>query len=317
MTPDAMHEQQPHGPHARGRAFDPERLLRRAFPATEQTYDASRSILYALAVGYGHDPLDARELPFVYQQAQRAAPTLALVVGYPGFWMMAPDTGIEWQSVLHAGQTLELHAEMPAAATVVGHLKVTQVIDKGPSVGALITSERTLVEKGTGRRLATATQVYLARGNGGFSSKYGGTYGDTCGDTAPAGTRPQGPPQGPPAIVDAYRTAANAALWYRLCGDMNPLHADPAVARSAGFARPLLHGLCTYGIAARAVVKAICGYEPRRLLRIDARFTAPAYPGETIRTELWPHGRQTRFRVIAAERGAVVIDNGIAETAQP
>jgi acyl dehydratase len=283
--------------------FDPDRLLRREFAPIEQTYDETRAILYALTVGYGRDPLDTRELPFVYQQAQRAAPTLALVVGYPGFWMMEPDTGIDWRSVLHAGQTLELHDEMPTAATVVGQVRVTEVVDKGPSVGALITSQRTLVEKGSGRKLATATQVYLARGNGGF----GGA----------AAVRKASPrrPQGAPALVDEYSTAPNAALLYRLCGDMNPLHADPAVAAAVGFEQPILHGLCSYGIAARALVKTVCRHEPARLRRMDARFTAPAYPGETIRTEIWPDGNPTLFRVVAAERGQVILDNGIADTA--
>lgn len=286
-------------------AFDPDKLIRRQFAPIEQTYTDQHALLHALAVGYGDDPLDVGELPFVYEQGKRVAPTLALVVGYPGFWMMEPDTGIDWRSVLHAGQTLELHDEIPLAGTVVGHLRVTGVADKGPSVGALITTERLLVEKHSGRLLATATQTYLARGNGGFSATVPQR-------TARAPRTEQ--VQAAPDRCESYRTPSNAALLYRLCGDRNPLHADPAVARSAGFERPILHGLCTYGIAVRAIVKTVCGYDAARLRRVAARFTAPAYPGETIRTELWTGQPQaTRFRVVAADRGQVIMDGGLAE----
>ena len=110
-------------------------------------------------------------------------------------------------------------------------------------------------------------------------------------------------------------TFAQSALIYRLSGDWNPLHSDPAVGKAAGYPRPILHGLCTFGVAGHAILKTLCGYRPERLKAIQARFSSPVFPGETIRTEMWRDGDVVSFRALVPERGAVVLNNGRAEVA--
>lgn len=279
--------------------FDPDKLLHRHFEPVRQTYTSKDSILYALGLGLGRDPLDARELPFVYEERQLAVPTQAAVLGYPGFWMKEPDTGIDWRKVLHASQSVQLHRPLAPAGTVIGRTRVRNILDKGPDVGALFFVERTL-ETPDGELLATVEQAVMARGNGGFGGQSG---------PSPAAVRL---PDGAPDHVCELPTLAGQALLYRLSGDLNPLHADPEVARSGGFDRPILHGLCTYGIACHALLRMLCGYDPARLKRIDVRFSAPVYPSETIRVEAWGSSGEVRFRAIALEREKVVLNNGLA-----
>ncbi|RSE83988.1 MaoC family dehydratase [Achromobacter denitrificans] len=279
--------------------IDPDKLLRRHFEPVEQAYTSKDSILYALGLGFGRDPLDTRELPFVYEERQLAVPTQAAVLGYPGFWMKEPDTGIDWRKVLHASQSVQLHRPLTPAGTVIGRTRVKNILDKGPDVGALFFVERTL-ETLDGSLLATVEQAVMARGNGGF----GGASGPS-----PAAIKM---PEGTPDHVCDLPTLPSQALLYRLSGDLNPLHADPEVARSGGFDRPILHGLCSYGIACHALLRMLCDYDPARLKRIDVRFSAPVYPGETIRVESWGTHGEIRFRATALERQTVVLTNGLA-----
>ncbi|CAB3874606.1 hypothetical protein LMG3410_02978 [Achromobacter aegrifaciens] len=279
--------------------LDPDKLMRRHFEPVEQTYTAKDSILYALGLGLGRDPLDARELPFVYEERQLAVPTQAAVLGYPGFWMKEPDTGIDWRRVLHASQSVQLHRPLAPAGTVIGRTRIKDILDKGPDVGALFFVERTL-ETRHGALLATVEQAVMARGNGGF----GGASGPS---PAPAKL-----PESTPEHVCDLPTLTSQALLYRLSGDLNPLHADPEVARAGGFERPILHGLCSYGIACHGLLRMLCDYEPARLKRIDVRFSAPVYPGETIRVEAWGASGEVRFRATALERQKVVLNNGLA-----
>lgn len=279
--------------------LDPDKLMRRHFEPVEQTYTAKDSILYALGLGLGRDPLDARELPFVYEERQLAMPTQAAVLGYPGFWMKEPDTGIDWRRVLHASQSVQLHRPLAPAGTVIGRTRIKDILDKGPDVGALFFVERTL-ETRNGALLATVEQAVMARGNGGF----GGASGPS---PAPAKL-----PESTPEHVCDLPTLTSQALLYRLSGDLNPLHADPEVARAGGFERPILHGLCSYGIACHGLLRMLCDYEPARLKRIDVRFSAPVYPGETIRVEAWGASGEVRFRATALERQKVVLNNGLA-----
>ncbi|MGS1109212.1 MaoC/PaaZ C-terminal domain-containing protein [Achromobacter anxifer] len=279
--------------------LDPDKLMRRRFEPVEQTYTAKDSILYALGLGLGRDPMDARELPFVYEERQLAVPTQAAVLGYPGFWMKEPDTGIDWRRVLHASQSVQLHRPLASAGTVIGRTRIKDILDKGPDVGALFFVERTL-ETRDGALLATVEQAVMARGNGGF----GGASGPS---PAPAKL-----PESTPEHVCDLPTLTSQALLYRLSGDLNPLHADPEVARAGGFERPILHGLCSYGIACHGLLRMLCDYDPARLKRIDVRFSAPVYPGETIRVEAWGASGEVRFRATALERRKVVLNNGLA-----
>ncbi|MGE0312414.1 MAG: MaoC/PaaZ C-terminal domain-containing protein [Lautropia sp.] len=292
-------------------AIDYQALKARAFPAIEARYDWKDAALYALGVGYGHDPLDAAQLRFVYEDRQLAAPTLAVVLATPGFWVKEPDSGVDWVKVLHGEQSLVVHAPLPASGTVVGRNAVVSITDKGRGKGALIVQRRTLHEAGTERLLATLEAVTFARGDGGFSEVEGN--GPAGGDPAPA-SRPGVPARAPDLVCD-LPTLPQAALIYRLCADLNPLHADPAVARAAGFERPILHGLATYGVAGHAILRTCCDYDPARLKSLGLRFSSPVYPGETIRTEIWRDGPRVQFQARVLERDRIVLSHGLAEVA--
>lgn len=281
-------------------SLDYRKIRNRAFPDVVQTYDEKDTILYALGVGYGHDPMDEKQLRFVYEKGLVSAPTMPAILGYPGFWMQDPHSGIDWMRVVHGEQSLRIHAPIPVAGTIVGRTHVKAVVDKGRDKGALVIQERTVSDQATGRLLATVEQVTFCRGDGGFGK----------GDEAPPA-----PPAMPTRTPDTHcdlPTLPQAALIYRLCADPNPLHADPSVAATAGFPRPILHGLCTYGVAGHAIVKALCDYRPEKLTALSVRFSAPVYPGETIRTEMWTQGETVRFRARSLERDAVVLDQGSA-----
>lgn len=288
-----------------------ERLKARAFPTVEQSYTWKDSALYALSVGYAGDPLDERQLGFVYEQGgepQVAAPTMPVVLATPGFWVREPDTGIDWVNMLHGEQSLVIHRPVPPAATVVSRNTIKAIVDKGRGRGALIVQERVLYDKATGDALATLENQSFCRGDGGFSES--GDNGPVGGDPAPA-ARPAPPARSPDHVVD-MATLPQGALLYRLCADLNPLHADPKVARAAGFSQPILHGLASFGIAGHALLRACCGYDPGRLVQMGLRFSSPVFPGETLRTEIWKEADRHQFRVTALERGVVVLTNGTA-----
>lgn len=283
--------------------IDYQKLKTWPFPDLEHRYEAKDTILYALGVGCGADPMDRTELPFVYEDGLKALPTMAVVLGYPGFWLKDPATGVDWRKILHGEQGLVIHKPLPASGTVIGRTRVTEIVDKGPGKGALLYSDRDVLDKATGDLLATLTSTTFIRGEGGF----GGPSGPS-----PA---PHVLPERAPDVTVDLKTLPQAALIYRLSGDDNPLHADPDVAAVAGFERPILHGLCSYAVAGRAVLKACCGNDPTRLKRFDLRFSAPVMPGETIRTEIWRDGSTVSFRARVVERDVVVLNNGRAEVA--
>ncbi len=284
-------------------AFDPEILLGHEFEEIEHTYTERDAALYALGVGLGHDPLDEDQLRFVYEEGMAALPTMAVVLAYPGFWLKEPWTGVDWVKVLHGEQGLRIHKPLPPAATVRARTRVSEVVDKGGEKGALIYSERDVYDTANGDLLCTLSASAFARGDGGFAA-------------APGPGRPiHKVPDRAPDLVRDLPTLPQAALIYRLSGDLNPLHAVPAVARAAGFTAPILHGLATFGVAGHAILAACCGYEPERLRTMDLRFSAPVYPGETIRTEMWRDDGVVSFRARVVARDAIVLNNGRAEVA--
>lgn len=291
--------------------LDPLALMNRAFAPVEQAYAERDTVLYALGCGLGADPLDAGQLRHVYERAEgglQALPTLANVLGYSGFWADQPGTGITWQKLVHAEQAIVLHAPLAARGRVVGHTRVTGLHDKGPAKGALMLQERRVLDAASGAPIATVTQTTLLRGDGGFGAQHGAAHG-----ALPAA--PHAVPQRAPDAVCDLATLPQAALLYRLGGDLNPLHADPAVAQAAGFARPILHGLATMGVALHAVLKALLSYDSASVRGMRVRFTAPVLPGETLRTALWRDGRVVSLRTTALERGAVVLDAGRVDLA--
>ena len=283
-------------------AIDYHKLKNWVFPDRVQIYTTKDCMLYALGLGIGADPLDASQLRFVFEKDLQALPTMGVVLASPGFWIQDPAVGIDWKTVLHGEQRLTIHRPLRTAGTLVGKMKIDEIIDKGPGKGALMYAHRDIYEQDSGDPVCSVSATWVCRGEGGF----GGPFGPKL--------APHALPARPPDLSCDLSTLPQAALIYRLSGDYNPLHADPSVAASAGFDRPILHGLCTYGVAGYAILKSLCANDPERLRRLDVRFTAPVYPGETIRTEIWNEGAgRASFRSRVVERDVVVLSNGVAQ----
>jgi acyl dehydratase len=281
--------------------FDAEQLMSYPIPEARQVLTQRDCMLYALGVGVGSDPMDAEQLRFVYEPGLRAMPTMANVLAHPGFWMKAVETGIDWRRILHGEQKFTIHKPLPVEGVLVGSTKITAIADRGEGKGAYVYLERRVVDEASGDVVCTLIQTSVCRGDGGC-----GSIGEV------ERTRRAIPPRQPDYVCD-MTTIPQAALLYRLSGDYNPLHADPEVARSAGYERPILHGLCTFGIAGHAILKTCCGYDPDRIRSTSVRFTAPVFPGETIRTEMWNSDGGLLFRSRVVERDAVVLGSGWAE----
>ena len=286
-------------------AIDYDRLMNWRFPPIRQTLTKKDCILYALGVGLGADPLDTAQLRFLYEEGLAALPTMAVVLAYPGFWVKDPATGIDWVRVVHGEQAITLHRPLPVEAELVGTSRVTGIVDKGAGKGAVLYVERQIGDAATGELYATLAMSTFCRSDGGFAKSGGGSSGPSW----PVHAIPE---RVPDTICD-LPTLPQQALLYRLNGDYNPLHADPAIARAAGFPGPILHGLCTLGIAGHALLRSCCDYDPRRMRSLALRFSAPVYPGETLRTEMWRDGDIVAFRTRAVERDVVVLNNGRME----
>jgi len=285
-------------------AIDVHKLKHWPFEPLVHTYTERDTMLYALGVGIGHDPMDRDALRYVYEDGLQALPTMAVVLGYAGFWAKDPATGIDWVKLLHGEQSLELHAPLPAAGTVVGHSRVTAIVDKSAGKGALMYSERDIKDAASGQLLAVSRSVSFMRGDGGFAA---------AGQPSDVAPPPRvATPDTPPDHICELKTRPESALIYRLSGDYNPVHADPTVAKAAGFERPILHGLCSFGVSGHALLKALCGWDAGRLKEIGCRFSSPVYPGETLRVEMWRRGEAVQFRTRAVERDVVVLSHGSA-----
>ncbi|MDO8703745.1 MAG: MaoC/PaaZ C-terminal domain-containing protein [Sulfuricaulis sp.] len=281
-------------------AIDYDRLMALTLEV-RHTYTARDTMLYALGIGLGADPLDEVDLRFVYEKALLALPTLPLVLGYQASWLRESGQELDWYRIVHGEQGLRIHGPVPVQGEVLSRLSVREVVDKGVGKGALIYTERVISDAATGALIATADSTTFCRTEGGFG-----------GPVAPARPVHEMPTREPNIRFD-FKTLSQAALIYRLSGDTNPLHCDPALARAVGFERPILHGMCTYGVGAWALTRTVCGGDPSRIAAIDARFSAPVFPGETIVTEIWVDGNDVSFRSRAIERDIVVLSNGRAQ----
>jgi acyl dehydratase len=279
-------------------AFTYESLMAYEIPDVRQRLTARDAVFYALSVGFGQDPIDTRQLDFVDAHRDlKAVPTQSVVLAHPGFWMADPRTGIDALRVVHGEQRIAMHLPLPIQGEVVGTTRITGLVDKGPGRGALMYSEKEVRDLASGELLATTSSTTFLRGDGGF--------GGPDGPVRP----PHALADAPPDIVVEMPTRPEQALYYRLNGDDNPLHADPAVAAKAGFPRPILHGLCTLGVVAHALLRELGGYDASRFRELAMRFSSPVFPGETIAVEIWRDGS---FRALVPERGIVAVNNGLA-----
>jgi acyl dehydratase len=255
------------------------------------------AILYALCLGMGSDPMDERNLRFVYEKNLKVMPTFLTTLA----WIAAPtfaELGVDPRTALHGEQKIELHGvlSMPSKIHVQG--SVIEVYDKGQDRGAVIITRHALTDAADGRAIASLITTCFARGEGG------------CGGTSAAAPPAHAVPTRACDHSFDVTTPAELALFYRLTGDRNPLHAEPSVAAAAGFERPILHGLCSFGISCRAVLATYADFDPRRIVSHQARFASPVYPGETLTVDLWRDADIVSFEVKVKARGATVIKNG-------
>ncbi len=275
--------------------------------ATQQ-YTRKDAILYALGLGAANtNPVAADDLQFVYELKLNALPTFATLLAGSGDWMADPRLAIDLNKVLHGEQFLTIHRPLPPEGAVIGREMVQEIYDKGADKGAVLYMSREVRNAATGDLLATSGWSVFMRGNGGF----GGTAtGQPTPHALPADRLPD-------ASID-LTTRPEQAVLYRMSGDTNPLHIDPKIATAVGFDKPILHGMCTYGIAGRAILKLCCDNDAARLRKLNVRFASPVYPGETLRTEIWKlTPGQVAFRVKVVERDLVVLNNGYAEFVLP
>ena len=261
------------------------------------SYGDRETMLYALGIGMGADPLNHDELPFVFEQpALKTVPTMASVLTRVA---LLKDCGYDYTKVVHGEQCLALHRPLPPQGELIASARVTEAYDKGAGKGALIYTEVVARSAADGQPMFTLLSSTFARGDGGF------------GGPAGSGPAPHVLPERSPDATVTLQTRKDQALFYRLNGDRNPLHADPDLAKRVGFPVPILHGLCTYGIACRAVLQEVAAYDHARIVGFDVRFSAPVYPGEAIATDLWVDGKVVSFRCrIPTRENVVVISNG-------
>jgi acyl dehydratase len=256
-------------------------------------------MLYAVGIGMGADPMDENELAFVNEagfakRELKVVPTFASVAA----WGAAPghiDTNR--LMVVDGERDITFHKPMPVAAHITADADVVGMFDKGKDKGAVII-RRTVLRDEKGEKLATLIASQFARGDGGFG-------GPSEGQPEPHKV----PARAPDRTVD-ISTAPGQALVYRLCGDRNPLHSDPEFAKRAGFPRPILHGMCTYGLTCRGVLQTYADYDAGAFKQHVARFSAPVYPGETVTMDLWQDGHVISFEAKVKSRNVTVIKNG-------
>ncbi len=277
---------------------DVEQALAEAPTETECSYTDRDTLLYAVAIGMGQDPLDPQELEYVNESSgSRVVPTAATVLSRGANAGGGLRQKMNYRMLLHGEQSLVVHQPLPPAADMRVKSCVTGVYDKGAGKGALVTTEMTATLM-SGEPLYTLGATSFYRGDGGF------------GGSAEGAPQPHPLPDRAPDQTCELAQRADQALIYALCGDRNPLHRDPDIARDAGFERPILHGLCSYGIACHGVLKSVLDYDHTRIREFNVRFSAPVFPGETQIIETWQDGNVISFRVRIKERDIIAINNG-------
>ena len=266
---------------------------------TRHSWDSKDAILYALGVGAGAvDPLD--ELAFTTENTQnvdqQVLPTMAVVLAVGGAGAFGTIGSFNPAMLVHGEQAITLHGPIPVKGEVETVGEITGIYDKGK--GAVVEITSTSTDTTSGQPLFSSVMSAFIRGEGGFG-----------GDRGPSGPKNVAPERAPDHEV-TYRTRPDQALLYRLSGDRNPLHSDPAFAAFGGFDRPILHGLCSYGFTGRALLHTLCGSDPARFTGMEARFSSPVLPGEALTVKMWEQGDGVAIFQTAGDDGRTVIDAG-------
>jgi acyl dehydratase len=286
-------------------AIDYDDMMQSGATGLASRYDEKDIMLYALGVGMGRDPLDEKELPFVYENnGLKVVPTFASVIGRgeapPERQRMPQKSQINFALVVDGERRITFHKPLPAKCDVISDERMLAILDKGEGKGAVLVQERAARDAKSGDELFTIVSSIFARGDGGF------------GGSPEGGPALHILPERAPDLIKECDTRPDQALLYALSGDRNPLHRDPAFARMVGFPRPILHGLCSYGTACRAVLSTLAEYQPERITQFDVRFSKPVFPGETLVVEMWKDGGTISYRASVKERpGTVVLNNGL------
>ncbi|HEY5013420.1 MAG TPA: MaoC/PaaZ C-terminal domain-containing protein [Acidimicrobiia bacterium] len=266
----------------------------------QRSWNSKDALIYALGVGAGQTDPTGFELEFTTENSQdtpqRVLPTFPVIIGM-GAGAMPSFGEINWAMLVHGEQSIEVFGEIPAEGTVESVTKIVGIYDKGSGALAVMETESKYVD--SGKPAFKVRMGAFIRGEGGF--------GDSRGpELVP---RVKAPDRAPDEEV-TYATRADQALLYRLSGDRNPLHSDPAFAALAGFPKPILHGLCTYGVTGRALLHTFCGSDPSRFKGMDARFSKPVMPGDVLTVRMWHDGDGSAIFQTVTQDGTVVIDNG-------
>jgi acyl dehydratase len=268
---------------------------------TERSWTSKDALLYALGVGAGAEDPTGAELEFTTENSrgvdQKVLPTFAVIIGGAGGGARRVGS-FNPAMLVDAGRKIELLKPIPVEGKIRSRGRLVGVYDKGS--GALLASESESVDAETGEPLLRLASNAFIRGEGGFG-----------GDRGPSGEE-NTPPDREPDHVVTYATRSDQALLYRLSGDRNPLHSDPEFAKSAGFPKPILHGLCTYGFTGRALLHALCGSDPSRFKSMEGRFSKPVFPGESLTVRMWVESNRAVFTTESSS-GQVVIDRGACE----
>ena len=277
--------------------LDPHRLIAHHFAEVESVLTARDASLYALGIGLGNAPHDAAQLRYIYEQDPdfSAVPTQPVTMGFFR-WVLTPELGIDVARVVHGEERLTLHGPIPTEGRIRAKLRVLGVSDKGAGRGALVSTRREIRLEDTHMPFATVETTTFCRGDGG------------CGSAGEIVELSESLPDRSPDSETTVEIGADSALIYRLSGDLNPLHVDPAYAAQAGFDKPILHGLCTLAMTARPIWSRLV--QPSQLRQIGCRFSGFVFPGDKLSIQLWKERARTRFRAQVGER--TVIDNGVA-----